>query len=30
MTVSSTGLDGPCNKPEPETTPPPEWVDKPS
>jgi ferredoxin len=30
MTVTSTGLDGPGNKPEPEITPPPEWVDKPS
>ncbi len=30
MTVTSTGLDGPGNKPESEITPPPEWVDKPS
>jgi ferredoxin len=30
MTVSSTGLDGPGPKPEPEITPPPEWVDKPA
>jgi ferredoxin len=30
MTVSSTGLDGPGPKPEPEITPPPEWVEKPS
>jgi ferredoxin len=30
MTVSSTGLDSPGNKPEPEITPPPEWIDKPS
>jgi ferredoxin len=30
MTVTSTGLDGPGNKPEPEITPPPEWVEKPS
>jgi ferredoxin len=29
MTVSSTGLDGPGPKPEPEITPPPEWVEKP-
>jgi hypothetical protein len=28
--VTSTGLDGPGNKPEPEITPPPEWVEKPS
>ena len=30
MTVTSTGLDGPGNKPEPEITPPPEWVEKPT
>src|SRR5919107_1168410 len=30
MTVTSSGLDGPGNKPEPEITPPPEWVEKPS
>ncbi|MEW6635229.1 MAG: 2Fe-2S iron-sulfur cluster-binding protein [Actinomycetota bacterium] len=30
MTVSSTGLDGPGPKPEPQITPPPEWVDRPS
>ena len=30
MTVSSAGLDGPGPKPEPEITPPPEWVEKPS
>jgi ferredoxin len=30
MTVSSTGLDGPGPKPQPEITPPPEWVDKPA
>ncbi len=30
MTVTSTGLDGPGNKPEPEITPPPEWTEKPS
>ncbi len=30
MTVTSTGLDGPGNKPEPEITPPPEWVEKPA
>jgi hypothetical protein len=29
MTVTSTGLDGPGNKPEPEITPPPEWTEKP-
>jgi ferredoxin len=29
MTVSSTGLDGPGPKPEPEITPPPEWVERP-
>jgi ferredoxin len=29
MTVSSTGLDGPGPKPQPEITPEPEWVDKP-
>ena len=28
--VTSTGLDGPGNKPEPEITPPPEWAEKPS
>ncbi len=30
MTVSSTGLDGPGPKPEPEITSKPEWVDKPA
>ncbi len=30
MTVTSTGLDGPGNKPEPEITPPPEWAEKPA
>ncbi len=30
MTVTSTGLDGAGNKPEPEITPPPEWTEKPS
>jgi ferredoxin len=30
LTVSSTGLDGPGNKPEPEITPPPEWTEKPA
>ena len=30
MTVTSTGLDGPGNKPESEITPPPEWVEKPA
>ena len=30
MTVSSTGLDSPGPKPQPEITPPPEWVDKPA
>ncbi len=30
MTVSSTGLDGPGPQPEPNITPDPEWVDKPS
>ncbi len=30
MTVSSMGLDGPGNAPEPNITPPPEWVEKPS
>ena len=30
MTVTSTGLDGPGNKPEPNITPEPEWVDKPA
>ncbi len=30
MTVKSTGLDGPGNKPEPTITPEPEWVDKPA
>ena len=29
MTVSSTGLDGPGNMPEPRITPEPEWVEKP-
>jgi len=29
MTVSSTGLDGPGPKTQPEITPEPEWVDKP-
>jgi ferredoxin len=29
MTVTSTGLDGPGNKPEPHITPEPEWVDRP-
>ena len=29
MTVSSTGLDGPGPKPQPQITPEPEWVDKP-
>ena len=29
MTTSSTGLDDPGPKPEPEITPPPEWVEKP-
>lgn len=29
LTVTSTGLDGPGNKPEPYITPEPEWVDKP-
>lgn len=29
MTVSSTGLDGPGNKPAPEITPEPEWVQRP-
>jgi ferredoxin len=29
MTVTSSGLDGPGNKPEAEITPEPEWVDKP-
>jgi ferredoxin len=28
MTVTSTGLDGPGNKPAPEITPPPEWTEK--
>jgi Na+-transporting NADH:ubiquinone oxidoreductase subunit NqrF len=28
--VTSTGLDGSGNKPEPEITPPPEWTEKPS
>ena len=30
MTITSMGLDGPGNKPEPEITPPPEWVEKPA
>lgn len=30
MTVTSTGLDGPGNKPETEITPPPEWTEKPA
>ena len=30
MTVSSMGLDGPGNAPNPSITPPPEWVEKPS
>jgi ferredoxin len=30
MTVSSSKLDGPGGKPEPEITPPPEWVEKPT
>ena len=30
MTVTSMGLDGPGNAPEPSITPPPEWVEKPS
>lgn len=30
MTVSSTGLDGPGPEPQPEITPEPEWVEKPS
>ena len=30
MTVTSMGLDGPGNAPEPSITPPPEWVKKPS
>ncbi len=30
MTVSSTGLDGPGPHPEPNITPDPEWVDKPT
>jgi ferredoxin len=29
MTVTSMGLDGPGNAPEPSITPPPEWVEKP-
>ena len=29
MTVTSTGLDSPGPKPEAETTPPPEWIEKP-
>ena len=28
MTVTSSGLDGPGPKPEPEITPPPEWIEK--
>ena len=30
MTVTSTGLDGPGNKPEPNITPEPEWTEKPA
>ena len=30
MTVTSTGLHGPGNKPEPEITPPSEWTEKPA
>ncbi len=30
MTVTSSGLDGPGPKPEPQITPEPEWVDKPA
>ena len=30
MTVTSTGLDGPGKKPEPNITPEPEWIDKPA
>src|SRR3712207_1110596 len=30
MTITSTRLDGPGNKPEPEITPPPEWIEKPA
>jgi hypothetical protein len=30
MTVTSTGLDGPGPKPEPEITPSPEWTEKPA
>lgn len=30
LTVTSTGLDGPGNKPEVEITPPPEWTEKPT
>lgn len=30
MTTTSTGLDDPGPKPEPEITPPPEWVEKPA
>ena len=30
MTVTSTGLDGPGKKPEPDITPEPEWIDKPA
>ena len=30
MTVSSSGLDGPGGHPEPNITPDPEWVDKPT
>ncbi len=30
MTVTSTGLDGPGNKPEPNITPVPEWIEKPA
>lgn len=30
MTVSSSGLDGPGRKPEPNITPEPEWIEKPA
>jgi ferredoxin len=30
MTVTSTGLDGPGNKPQPNITPEPEWIEKPA
>ena len=30
MTVASTGLDGPGNKPQPQITPEPQWVAKPA